>query len=355
MKFIEKLYDDVIDTATYEATYNPSEKVEIPYSEAKELYHYCSLESFYSIIESNCFWLSHPKFMNDLSEQEYAIGTTKKFLQEYIQNINEKDNSRRLLKLIGSKFELCESKFKGFDEDKYKKHGFFTCFSSDGDSLPMWSMYKGKNIGLAIGLDFSDEKYFVDLPVSRDKDSDIKKISPFYNPPHYYFSDIEYQEDIIKKSINIFLDHIRNYYNSSKTELNNDINYAENYLASKAAFTLMTLSLDLKNSNFNYEKETRLILLEYKEEDVKFRVKDKFIVPYIEFPLEEKKEVEDGNEKKIKKKFDKPIIPIKSITISPNAEEPELVKASIWAFLNHKGYKIDKKQIIQSPIPYKPR
>uniref|UniRef100_UPI00386DDD3A hypothetical protein n=1 Tax=Ruminobacter sp. TaxID=2774296 RepID=UPI00386DDD3A len=97
------------------------------------------------------------------------------------------------------------------------------------------------------------------------------------------------------------------------------------------------------------------ILYKYESEDIKFRVRDKFIVPYIEFPLEEKKEVEDGNEKKIKKKFDKPIIPIKSITISPNAEEPELVKASIWAFLNHKGYKIKREDIKQSTIPFKPR
>ena len=32
------------------------------------LYHYCSLNSFFSIINSNCFWLSYPKFMNDPSE-----------------------------------------------------------------------------------------------------------------------------------------------------------------------------------------------------------------------------------------------------------------------------------------------
>lgn len=356
MKFIEKHINEEIDNAIYAATYEPSEKIEIPYSESKKLYHYCSLETFYSIIESNCFWLSHPKFMNDLSELEYAIGITKKFLQEYNQTIDDQDNSINLLKQIESNFELYESVFKGIDEDKYKKLGFFACFSSDGDSLPMWSVYKGKNIGLAIGLDFSDENYFVDFPVSSDNNSKAEKKSPFYTPPHCYFSDIEYQEDKMQKSINIFLDHIKRYYNSNQTELNGETNHAKEYLSKVAAYTLINMSLDLKNSNFSYEKETRLMLFGYKEEDVKFRVRDKFIVPYIEYPLEEK-EVEDENKNKIKKKvkIDKPIIPIKSITISPNAEEPELVKASIWAFLNHKGYKIDKKEIKQSSIPFKPR
>lgn len=341
---IEKLCDEEIDKATYAATYDPSEKVELPFSEEKKLYHYCSLETFYNIVESNCFWLSHPKFMNDLSEYRYAIETSKKFLQEYNKTINDNDNSKNLLKLIESIFELYEIRFNGIDEDKYKKHGFFTCFSSDGDNLPMWSMYKGKNIGLAIGLDFSNENYFVDLPESSDTGSKIEKRSPFCNPPLCFFSDIEYQKSRKEKEINVFLDHVRHFYKSNQTELNGNIKDSNIYLASKVAFTLINMSFDLKDSHFDYEKETRFILYGYKEEDVKFRVRDKFIVPYIEFPL-------DNN----KQKFNKPIIPIESITISPNAEEPELVKASIWAFLNHKGYKIDKNKITQSTIPFKPR
>ena len=101
-----------------------------------------------------------------------------------------------------------------------------------------------------------------------------------------------------------------------------------------------------KNSNYSYEKETRFFLRKYEQENVKFRVRDKFIVPYIEFPLEE-----DEN----KKKIDKPVIPIFSITVSPNAVEPDLVIASIRAFLNHKGYNIDKIAIEQSPISFKYR
>lgn len=327
----------------------------------KDLYHYCSLETFYSIIESNCFWLSHPKFMNDLSEHQYAIGTTNKFLQEYNKTIDENDASKDLLNLMESNLKKYEEAFVGAADDKYKKLAFFTCFSSDGDSLPMWSMYKGKNIGLAIGLDFLDEKYFVDS----DKDSKNKKMSPF-DDKLCCFSNMRYEEDKIKKEMKIFLDSIRRTYSMAQTQFNTDAEIAKSYLSIEVPFSLINMSLNLKNNHFHHEKETRMMFFGYKEEDVKFRVRDKFIVPYIEFPrkeveVEEEKEVEDESKKKIKVKikakvkFNKPIIPIKSITISPNAEEPELVKASIWAFLNHKGYKIDKDKITQSTIPYKPR
>lgn len=317
----------------------------------KNLYHYCSLETFHSIIESNCFWLSHPKFMNDLSEHKYAIETTNKFLQEYNKTIDENDASKDLLNLMELNLKKYEEAFGGADEDKYKKLAFFTCFSSDGDSLPMWSMYKGKNIGLAIGLDFFDEKYFVDS----DKDSKNEKMSPFA-AGLCCFSNMRYEEDKIKKEMKVFLDHIKSIYSMAQTKFNDHRKIAKNFLSIEVPFSLINMSLNLKDNHFNYEKETRLMFFGYKEEDVKFRVRDKFIVPYIEYPLEEK-EVEDENKNKVKKKvkFNKPIIPIESITISPNAEEPELVKASIWAFLNHKGYKIDKNKITQSTIPFKPR
>ena len=157
----------------------------------KELYHYCSLETFYNIVESNCFWLSHPKFMNDLSEHKYSIETTKKFLQEYNKTIDKNDTSKDLLNLIESNILDYEGKFKGLDEDKYELE-FFTCFSSDGDSLPMWSMYRGKDIGLAIGLDFTDEKYFIDNPKQRGEDIQIEKRSPFFHSNFCIFTRISY-------------------------------------------------------------------------------------------------------------------------------------------------------------------
>jgi hypothetical protein len=306
----------------------------------KELYHYCSLETFYNIVESNCFWLSHPKFMNDLSEHKYSIETTKKFLQEYNKTIDKNDTSKDLLNLIESNILDYEGKFKGLDEDKYELE-FFTCFSSDGDSLPMWSMYRGKDIGLAIGLDFTDEKYFIDNPKQRGEDIQIEKSSPFFRSNSCIFSDITYEEAKIKKAIDIFLEYIRCDY---KTKFNSNIQYVNEYLSNRATSTLVNMATNLKNSNFSYEKETRLIVPFYDDKDIKFRVKDKFIVPYIEYPLG-----------KNKQKINKPIIPISSITVSPNAEEPELVIASIRAFLKHKGYNIDKNKIKQSTIPFKPR
>lgn len=208
----------------------------------------------------------------------------------------------------------------------------------------MWSMYKGKDVGLAIGLDFTDPNYFIDIPEQRGKDIKIEKRSPFFHYNCCIFSNITYEEDRLKRAINIFLEHIRDNYKTIKTDFNNNIQYINEFLSNLATSTLINMSANLKNNNFSYEKETRLIIYFYADEDVKFRVRDKFIVPYIEYPLDNKK-----------RKINKPIIPISSITVSPNAEEPELVIASIRAFLKHKGYNIDKNKIKQSTIPFKPR
>ena len=340
---ISEIIDDLkteIEEASIEAAnyaFNMRE-LQFSFTCAPKIFHYCSLETFYSIIESNCFWLSHPKFMNDISEYKYSIRTTKKCLCQYNQKIPANDASKQLLSQIESSIDEYESGFKGFDEDKYEKLYFFTCFTSDGDNLPMWIIYRGKNIGLSIELDFFDKDYFVS---SNQKES--KEHSPFLGSP-VIFADIEYKEDKIRETISIFLDHIRNYYNSQQTMFYNNQKLIDKIVSEEIAKYLINISSYLKNSNFSYEKETRLLLITYEQKDVKFRVRDKFIVPYIEFPL-------DNN----KQKFNKPIIPIKSITISPNAEEPELVIASIRAYLNHKGYNINKIKIDQSTIPYKPR
>ncbi len=341
-------FQSEIENAAEEAIKNAIDfnRITFSFSCAQRLFHYCSLETFYSIIESNCFWLSHPKFMNDISEYKNSIRVIKNFFEEYNKTITEDDNSKDFFEKIIKSVDRYEKEFKGFDENKYEVQYFFTCFTSDGDNLPMWSIYRGKNIGLSIELDFSDKDYFVKVPGRNDE------VSPFLS--NAILTDIEYEENKTKETINIFLNHIKNYYNK-----NNFNRYTKvvNELASDAiVLYLINMSSYLKNSNFSYEQETRLVLRIYDPKDIKFRVRDKFIVPYIEFPLEEKI-VDSEDETKIskKKKFDKCIIPIKSITISPYTEEPELVKASIEAFLNHKGYNIDKIKINQSTIPFKPR
>lgn len=112
----------IVNKAHYEAT-----KIAFGHKipDINKLYHYCSLETFYNIIESNCFWLSHPKFMNDVSEHKYSIGTTKKFLNEYNKKINDENDLKILLNLIESNVLDYEDKFKGFDEDKYEELEFW--------------------------------------------------------------------------------------------------------------------------------------------------------------------------------------------------------------------------------------
>ena len=44
----------------------------VPFTQNKILYHYCTIDAFYNIIKSNCFWLSCPTYLNDLTEFKYS-------------------------------------------------------------------------------------------------------------------------------------------------------------------------------------------------------------------------------------------------------------------------------------------
>lgn len=308
-----------------------------------KLYHYCSLEAFYSIIESNCFWLSHPKFMNDLSEHKYYAIVVRDCIEKYIEKVAHNDKSRSFLELIYA--EIC-NRIKSssiFDKNEYSLLPFIACFSSDGDNLPMWSMYTGKNVGISIGLDFTDKAYFASYLGTDQKEIEI---SPFRIVPDSCFSDMIYEKTRVELAISAYLDHMKSFYCNSIDNFSNGKKYTidniNEFISNESASWLMLKSIKLKNINFTYEQETRFELSRYNNADIKYRVKDKFIVPYIEYPPKTKEN-------------EKPLIPISSIMISPNAEEPELVIDSIRGFLKMKGYSIDKIDIRQSDIPFKPR
>ena len=100
------------------------------------LYQYRSAAAFLSIIKSSSLRLVSHKHFHDPLEAEYAFGVYMKKLQG---------------------LEIAES-------DKNDSEFFITCFSKDGDSLPLWKSYTDECTGFAIGFDltapFSKEKNY---------------------------------------------------------------------------------------------------------------------------------------------------------------------------------------------------
>ena len=103
------------------------------------MYHYCSTESFISILKSKELWLSSVYDTNDTTEF--------------------KETRERYIKLIKAKFS--GSVFSDFTEGMIKEltnptiTPYIFCFSKDGDLLSQWRGYGDHGHGVAIGFDAS--------------------------------------------------------------------------------------------------------------------------------------------------------------------------------------------------------
>lgn len=326
----------------------------VPFNQNKILYHYCTIDAFYNIIKSNCFWLSCPTYLNDLTEFKYS----QKIFFENIAKYKES-----LVKTKVSKDESCFSnmlndmlsRFSNYFENRekeldYNNQSFLICFSSEEDSLAMWNSYISNNTGVSIGLDFSKEDYFIELNSADYRE----KVSPFYQLPKGAFYDIKYfDKPVLENKIGELLENIREVYLLDLMKLKKADKYSidnfNEYFSSNCYLNFLDLSIYIKDSNFQFEKETRFISSNFEKDDIKFRVKNNFIVPYIEFPKLPGNYMEDKSETERRYSYK---IPIVSLTLSPGCSEANLVIHSLKSFLFSKGYDVNKIQFKESEIPF---
>jgi len=125
------------------------------------IYHYCSAESFYKIIQTKEIWLSNVRFMNDLQEGKY--------IREAIRQVAD-----------------------GEEADNFKKNhkriygsAYVSCFSEDNDLWSQWERYADACKGLAIGfckkqLEILLDTLSSDEPDTLDRKEDINLIKIGY-------------------------------------------------------------------------------------------------------------------------------------------------------------------------------
>ncbi len=109
------------------------------------LYHYCSMEAFLGIVQSQFLRLTNIRFMNDSKEVSWIYELAKKVLwdkQFRCHSENEKRLCKRLMSHCDELF-LNESYFPGY---------YGSCFSKNGDSLSQWRAYADDGKGVAIGF-----------------------------------------------------------------------------------------------------------------------------------------------------------------------------------------------------------
>lgn len=281
------------------------------------LYHYTSLGTLFAILDNlvHCpisgkvdsdsldyyhfnLWASHSAYMNDPTENNWFNQCRKEAFETYQ---HEKE-------LPSKSFQydwLCQA-FYQIDTDQR----FIISFSEREDTLSMWRGYGEDGRGIAIGFSF-DELISLRSP-------EMCLLSCRYFSKDNFIKD--YSEETLQK-----------IYNALPVTPTIDeplkLQIPEAFRADYGN------NLILKNSKYEEEREWRVISLQDDYTNLKYRLQNGLIVPYIELEF--------------------PLSFIKRIVIGPSAQK-EYMAFSLKMILKSKlGWLSKEIEIEESTIPYK--
>lgn len=229
------------------------------------MYHYCSLNSFVSIVKNKEFWLTRTDYTNDIYEMRY-------FDHQMI------DIANRLVEQEEVTQEEVEGLKIFYDtEDRHEKM-FIGCFSGKGEILSQWRTYADNAKGISMG--FSVSKLISTLK--------IQPILKILNEGYVGYK-VKYLDnkmlDELKEEI------IANIRKNGKYKLTNeDANRCiENYYT--------------KGEEFKFEEEYRILynpkqkLIRdycfevedsfYRQDATDFRIRDDNIISYWKMPIKD--------------------------------------------------------------------
>lgn len=220
------------------------------------LYHYCSLETFKSIIENKTLRLSNVLKSNDSEEFKYFDNVFKNALK----NVK-----------IGVK------KRKYFENEWIKRKAEFMplvlCLSSKNDQLSQWRGYADDGRGIALGFDFEKYKINENIPFkiysSFDEllDHDVNDDILAEYSEKYFMADVRYGKNVelrrIVEHILYEINDIKNKWEKvSNEELNKTPYLTELPLREAEQWSkLLRCSIVLKKNDFIEENESRVVVL----------------------------------------------------------------------------------------------
>lgn len=203
------------------------------------LYHYCSIPTFFSIVNSKSLWLCNGLNMNDKYDSRYFQIVASEWLQKIGNQTDDADE-----KLF---CEMCYTILLNCSIERPVP--FIASFSDNRDLLGQWIAYANKGTGVCIG--FETEKlleYSVDNPASflfpfnEIKNEDILLIN------------VEYRKEEIENTIERLFSMFYEIYRQSKEKANSLQEVA--ILFSGSIFRDSAL---YKHVGFQEEHEWRLI------------------------------------------------------------------------------------------------
>jgi len=237
-------------------------------------YHYCSLDSFLSIIQNASFRLGNPFKMNDCDEIKWLIKNLTNNYEFYTSHltVNDKEDFKQMFDTLFESNNVIKDNwyFQNIEPP------YIASLSEEGDILSQWRAYANNGKGVAIGFDGDF--------ISQNSKVIIEKI----------VYDSYEQSNIINDKI-LCKDWLNEYKSCNGKGTKNWVTTCENIL-----HDIVLNALLCKNPGFMEEKEYRIIYddeFEYLKNDVKipiskikYRVNDNAIIPFREMDFSKCKE-----------------------------------------------------------------
>lgn len=116
------------------------------------LYHYCSVDTFTSIIQNKSLWLSDAEKTNDYTEMKWLFSKIREVIDQTLEMYKAEFPAELLQKVSCVAYEVSENLvLKKAPIVRYAKC-FFTCLSETQDLLSQWRAYGNDGKGIAIGF-----------------------------------------------------------------------------------------------------------------------------------------------------------------------------------------------------------
>jgi hypothetical protein len=257
------------------------------------LYHYTSIESFMSILNSAEIWLTKFDYLNDPNELTYTTDLIKEVYKENPEVAN-KAYLENILKRIIDQFE----------------YSFIFSLCGNKDSLGMWSYYsKFNGINIHLSNNFYQEAYYSD---SDNLFFAVNKGKVIY--------DREEQKQIL-------LDIFKHYIRINQSQIDDETKRKDE----RSLGFLLSICFNLfKQKGLRNEEEYRFVFTGHNEnltKKINFRTHENMVIPFYIFP------------------FNKEYI--QGFTISPTSNDPQFLKSLKIFLLKHEiDFEVEKSEII---------
>ncbi|MCZ6834577.1 MAG: DUF2971 domain-containing protein [Planctomycetota bacterium] len=199
------------------------------------LYHYTTLQSFISILDSQSLWATDIRVLNDRSELDYGL---KEAIKIYVEMLGSHDVHKSNDKtMFDTVVDILVNR-----RDEITSHFYVTSFSAEKNQLEQWRAYC-RDGGVCFGLRAAD------VYARQGSHFDIIKCI--------------YDEKLMKKELRILIGKI--VHKICKIESGENMNDCEEMTPNNCAYViarvLCSAALCYKKTEFAHEQEYRLVAL----------------------------------------------------------------------------------------------